>query len=512
MSPKATSPKLPPLPKPISPITSSTPASASNIRWQAVVTRDATATGFVYAVITTKIYCRPSCSARLARRANVEFYDSPAQAERAGFRACKRCKPESLKPAVNPQIALVQRACRTVREDISKGRKPTLGKIAGEAGLTPSHFHRVFKRVMGVTPGKYAEGVLSEGGSTNGSSGGVVGANSAGWMDGDGSVGDVREKEGPFNGVAGYGNQNISPPLFQPWDDTVCADLDAWLMGCGDWEDTVRPTGVEEDATLLWNDFDALIAAEAQFRSGEGSTCPLTGAVDELSTILQGLNDALTPSLLTDLTDVTLLAAASELLNPNTVPKILAAGTVIEQIIRPDVISRVQQLDLATLLGDFSTVPLITSVASLLPEINLPTETVQAVLQNVQPYISELLSSLTRPETIEGAFTKSTTLYSALNSAITTQNLQRVDNAIDITLNLFTREFANEISNLATSVSGLLDPEILKEVGGFLQSAEGVLTSQFFNNTASVLDSAVNYRPTHPITMGGDHIGTLAVG
>ncbi|KAL2852907.1 metal binding domain of Ada-domain-containing protein [Aspergillus pseudoustus] len=266
MSRKTTPQKLPPFPKLSDSSTwSSTSTSGSaSTRWQAVVARDATATGFVYAVITTKIYCRPSCSARLARRANVEFYDTPAQAERAGFRACKRCKPESLKPAVNPQIGLVQRACRTIREDIGAGRKPTLGKIAGEAGQTPSHFHRVFKKVMGVTPGKYAEGVLSEERATDSASG-----------DG-GGAGDVRENEGPLEGVAGYGNENVNFALFQPWDDKVCADLDAWLMGCENWDDTTRTVG-DEAATVLWNDFDALIASEAQFASEESLSCPLTG-------------------------------------------------------------------------------------------------------------------------------------------------------------------------------------------------------------------------------------------
>ncbi|KAL2854692.1 metal binding domain of Ada-domain-containing protein [Aspergillus pseudodeflectus] len=272
MSPKPTPQKLPPLLKPSNPSTSSsvsTPAtaSASAVRWQAVVARDASATGFVYAVITTKIYCRPSCSARLARRANVEFYDTPAQAERAGFRACKRCKPEILKPAVNPQLVSVQRACRTIREDIGAGRKPTLGKIAGEAGLTPSHFHRVFKRVMGVTPGKYAEGVLAE--RINAASG--VDSVGVDWIQGE-----VREKGGPADGIGGYGNENTTPMIFQPWDDKVCSDLDAWLMG-GNWGDTAGAIGPDDDSSMLWNDFDDLIAAEAQFGSGESSGWPLGG-------------------------------------------------------------------------------------------------------------------------------------------------------------------------------------------------------------------------------------------
>ncbi|KAL2840283.1 metal binding domain of Ada-domain-containing protein [Aspergillus pseudoustus] len=143
-------------------------------RWQAVVTRDPAATSFVYAVLTTKIYCRPSCAARLARRVNVEFYDTPHQAERAGFRPCKRCKPETLTPVINPQVVLVQRACQSIMKGIVSGSgsdsgskhksntKPTLAMLAKEAGLTPSHFHRVFKKLIGVTPGKYAADISKE--------------------------------------------------------------------------------------------------------------------------------------------------------------------------------------------------------------------------------------------------------------------------------------------------------------------------------------------------------------
>ncbi|CAG7915505.1 unnamed protein product [Penicillium olsonii] len=124
-------------------------------RWQAIATR-ATVNTFVYGVITTKIYCRPSCPARLARRANVQFYDTPSQAEQAGFRACKRCRPHSGTAAQsNPHTALVEQACESIRNSLAEGLKPTLGDLAAQADLTPSHFLRVFKKRVGVTPGQY---------------------------------------------------------------------------------------------------------------------------------------------------------------------------------------------------------------------------------------------------------------------------------------------------------------------------------------------------------------------
>ncbi|OQE16970.1 hypothetical protein PENSTE_c022G04009 [Penicillium steckii] len=131
-------------------------------RWQAVVKRDATVDSFVYAVLTTKIYCRPSCSARLARRANVKFYNTPAEAENAGFRPCKRCQPQSGRTAAqsNPQTAIVYKACEQIRDELAAGLKPCLRGLAAKAGLTSSHFHRVFKKHTGVTPGQYTSGLL----------------------------------------------------------------------------------------------------------------------------------------------------------------------------------------------------------------------------------------------------------------------------------------------------------------------------------------------------------------
>ncbi|KAL2013580.1 hypothetical protein VTN00DRAFT_1105 [Thermoascus crustaceus] len=140
--------------------TTTTPFSSPAARWRATLTRDTAADNtFVYAVRTTGIYCRPSCPARLARRANIEFYDSPAQAEAAGFRACKRCRPQQLPAPADPQIQMVQKACEMIAASSVSGERTTLQGLAAEANLTPSHFHRVFKKVMGVTPGQYAKGM-----------------------------------------------------------------------------------------------------------------------------------------------------------------------------------------------------------------------------------------------------------------------------------------------------------------------------------------------------------------
>ncbi|PNY29853.1 Bifunctional transcriptional activator/DNA repair enzyme Ada [Tolypocladium capitatum] len=114
-------------------------------RWQAVRTRDAVADGlFVYAVKTTKVYCRPICKARLARRANVRFYATGGEAAAAGFRACKRCRPEL--GGFMPE----ERAT-----DCGRCERLSLGDMAARTGLSKWHFHRTFKRCVGVTPVEY---------------------------------------------------------------------------------------------------------------------------------------------------------------------------------------------------------------------------------------------------------------------------------------------------------------------------------------------------------------------
>jgi AraC family transcriptional regulator, regulatory protein of adaptative response / methylated-DNA-[protein]-cysteine methyltransferase len=127
--------------------------STDEDRWAAVVRRDRSAEGaFYYSVQTTGVYCRPACPARLARRENVRFHATCEEAERAGFRPCKRCRPNE--PALAEQrAAAVAKACRLIE---SAAAMPDLDALAAAAGMSRFHFHRVFKTITGVTPKAYA--------------------------------------------------------------------------------------------------------------------------------------------------------------------------------------------------------------------------------------------------------------------------------------------------------------------------------------------------------------------
>jgi AraC family transcriptional regulator of adaptative response/methylated-DNA-[protein]-cysteine methyltransferase len=124
-------------------------------RWQALVSRDADQDGrFVFAVRTTGIYCRPTCPSRRPKRANVSFYETPAQAEQAGYRPCRRCHPGGEGIGAR-QARAVHRACRLIEESEVA---PRLGELAAAVGMSESHFHRQFKRLLGVTPKQYSAG------------------------------------------------------------------------------------------------------------------------------------------------------------------------------------------------------------------------------------------------------------------------------------------------------------------------------------------------------------------
>lgn len=121
-------------------------------RWAAVQRRDKSADGrFCYAVITTGIYCRPSCPSRQPLRKNVRFFASAEAAGAAGFRACRRCRPDAI-DAPHPHQRMVLNACRRIE---TADNRPTLAELAGHAGMSPYHFQRVFKASVGLTPKQY---------------------------------------------------------------------------------------------------------------------------------------------------------------------------------------------------------------------------------------------------------------------------------------------------------------------------------------------------------------------
>lgn len=127
--------------------------STDDARWKAVVDRDPDADNkFVYSVKTTGVYCRPTCKARLALRENVAFHRTPDDAEREGFRACKRCRPRE-SSAHGEQAALVTKACQLI---VGAEEPLSLNELADQVGMSPHHFHRVFKAFTGLTPKAYA--------------------------------------------------------------------------------------------------------------------------------------------------------------------------------------------------------------------------------------------------------------------------------------------------------------------------------------------------------------------
>lgn len=127
--------------------------ASDDARWEALKRRDPGAEGhFLYAVLTTGVYCRPTCAARLPRRENVRFFDSRAAAERSGYRPCKRCRPDAQAPAAQ-QAEMIAKACRAIERAETT---PSLATLAANAGMSRFHFHRLFKEATGVTPKAYA--------------------------------------------------------------------------------------------------------------------------------------------------------------------------------------------------------------------------------------------------------------------------------------------------------------------------------------------------------------------
>lgn len=136
-----------------------TTATLNDPRWAAIVARDPGADGqFYYGVRTTGVFCRPSCPSRRARPENVTFFTTREAAERAGFRACRRCRPGELS-AAGRQAEWVAEACRLME---ASEELPDLAALAAQVRVSPYHFHRTFKTVTGVTPKQYAIARRSE--------------------------------------------------------------------------------------------------------------------------------------------------------------------------------------------------------------------------------------------------------------------------------------------------------------------------------------------------------------
>lgn len=120
-------------------------------RWAQLARRDADA-AFVFAVVTTGVYCRPACPSRRARPENVRFFATPAEARAAGFRACLRCDPDGLSRAEANALKIAE-LCRFIE---TEERAPTLAELAARAGWSPFHLQRTFKALTGLSPRAYA--------------------------------------------------------------------------------------------------------------------------------------------------------------------------------------------------------------------------------------------------------------------------------------------------------------------------------------------------------------------
>lgn len=154
---KNITPNLPITPS-SSPASVKAPYSTAEERWQAVLDHDRAANGhFVYCVRSTGIFCRPTCPSRRPLLTNVSFYSNNEEAEIAGFRPCRRCKPQDLVlPSDLRQLAAVELVKKEIEMAATHGMKcPSLKYLASKAGMSSFHFHRVFKARTGLTLDEY---------------------------------------------------------------------------------------------------------------------------------------------------------------------------------------------------------------------------------------------------------------------------------------------------------------------------------------------------------------------
>jgi AraC family transcriptional regulator of adaptative response/methylated-DNA-[protein]-cysteine methyltransferase len=125
-----------------------------NEKWNAVLARNVNLDGaFVFAVRSTRIYCKPSCPARRPNREHVVFYSSPDDAEHSGFRPCRRCNPREA--TRSPQVELIDCVCKYIEDNLD--RRLTLSTLSSYTNVSPFHLQRTFKRLVGISPRQYIE-------------------------------------------------------------------------------------------------------------------------------------------------------------------------------------------------------------------------------------------------------------------------------------------------------------------------------------------------------------------
>jgi AraC family transcriptional regulator of adaptative response/methylated-DNA-[protein]-cysteine methyltransferase len=129
-----------------------------DVLWHAVESKDARFNGtFFFGVNTTGIYCKPSCAARTPKRQNVVFFETPKTAEKQGFRACLRCRPDTVTER-DPQVEMALRVCQLIEDNTEGGldENISLESLGESVGMSPHHLQRTFKSILGITPKQYA--------------------------------------------------------------------------------------------------------------------------------------------------------------------------------------------------------------------------------------------------------------------------------------------------------------------------------------------------------------------
>jgi len=241
---------------------------SENEKWTAVLARDPAAEGrFLYGVMTTGVFCRPTCPSRRPLRANVRFFADALAAEAAGLRPCKRCEPDAAPLAERHAVAIAN-ACRLIAESETP---PTLGALARAVGMSRFHFHRLFRAVTGLTPKAYAEAhraerlvsKLDDGASvTEAIYGAGFGSNGRFYATSNSRLGmrpsDYR-KGGPGETIRfAVGETSLGAILVAATDKGVCAiqfgeDPDALVRGLQDRFQKAELVGADAD-------FEALVA------------------------------------------------------------------------------------------------------------------------------------------------------------------------------------------------------------------------------------------------------------